>query len=205
MIPIIFSCALGSCSLTHGPTTSPISSIITPDDYTKWFLFADSLGQTGELLSQIKAQRDAHVDLGSSSIQPEGREVKENCEVVIGAWANTYSELRLESRHHPFQCQAGNTECVGIPGSPLSADEFRTFHLIWTETTLRLDSWNGEVFISMLEHDISSAKYNIDRALVMTGYGSPGEWRLLKSNPLTVNKTLVVTLSPTSSPVSSIG
>jgi hypothetical protein len=155
--------------------------VCTPDDYTKWFPFAGSLGQTGQMEFEVKGNHDAHVALGSSSIQLTGRQIKDHYEVVIGGWDNSYSELRLVSN---VSMKNGDvaTGCVGVGGSPLNSDEFRKFRLAWSDTRLILSRWNGYDFVSMLELDISSKKYEIDRALVMTGYGgSYGEWNLIST------------------------
>lgn len=152
-----------------------LSTLSTPNDETKWFPFANSLGQNGEIQFEFKGASDAHVALGSSSVQPEGRLIQDHYEVVIGGWNNTESALRLVSD----QCESEGTSCVYAEGSPLSDDEFRTFRIEWTDTKLRLNSWNGSDVLLITELDISSTNYTIDRALIMTGYGSSGFWRLL--------------------------
>lgn len=196
---------------------SPNSTTVhTPDDETKWFPFANALGQSGVLHFEFKGANDAHVALGSSSIQPAGRQIQDHYEVVIGGWSNTKSALRLVSN----QCTQVDISCVYMGGSPVSADEFRPFRIDWTDTKLRLNSWNGSDFVSLLELDISSANYTIDRALIMTGYGSSGQWRLLSktgeciqcpipSNVSSVlNGTIIsstVELSPDDSPILILG
>jgi hypothetical protein len=150
------------------------------------------LSQSGEVHFEVKAATDVHIAIGSTLFQPSGsgRYIQNHYEVAIGGWGNTYSELRLVSNTSMKNGDVTNG-CVGVAGSPLSANEFRYFRLDWTASKLRLSSWNGSDVVLLLELDISSKNYIIDRVMIMTGYGSSGIWRLV-SGPPTKNPTKVM-------------
>lgn len=170
-----------------GMVLDPEEIVFTPNDYNQWFPFSiSSIGDTGQLAFSVKASNDAHVALGSAEDIPTGRNVPNHLEVFIGAWDNSRSGIRLATGDIP----------VETGGSHLSGSEYRTFRITWTPSEITLERLGGGEWSTMVTMDRSSLGITIDRALVMTGWGSTGEWKDSEGLPAW---TLALNINPSDS------
>jgi len=157
-----------------GLPTSPWP-VSTPDDNSIWFpITCSPLSDTGEIAFSVKAANDAHIALGAE-FNPTGRDVPNHIEIFLGGWANSRSGIR------PATGDTGNQ--VEIGGAHLSGSEYRTFRIRWTPTEIVLERLTTCKQWPMVSMDRSLLGISIERAIVMTGWGSRGEWNEFERLP----------------------
>ena len=158
------------------PTVTPPTFVPTLNDNQQWFPFGPTLEDIGEITFSVKAGNDAHVALGSAEDQPTGRHVPSHVEIFLGGWGNSRSGIR------PATGDVANQVEVG--GAYLSRSDYNTFRISWSSTEIKLDHLSlCDRWITMVSMDRSSLDITIDRALVMTGWGSDGEFKLVVDDP----------------------
>lgn len=158
------------------PTVTPPTFVFTPNDNEQWFPFGPTLEDTGELTFSAKAGNDAHVALGSAEDQPTGRNVPSHVEIFLGGWGNSRSGIR------PATGDVANQVEVG--GAYLSRSDYNTFRITWSSTEIKLEHLSLDCdWVTMVSMDRSSLGITIDRAIVMTGWGSNGEFQLVEGLP----------------------
>ena len=171
------NCPRGTgCNFDHkmvwtSTDTEAVEGIVfTPNDNSKWFPFPCSVsGDTGQLAFSVKATNDAHIALGSAEADPTGRDVPNHLEVFIGGWGNSRSGIRPVTGDINNQVETG--------GAYLSDIEYNTFRITWTATEITLERLAVCNWFTLASMDRSSLGVTIDRAIVMTGLGSMGEWK----------------------------
>ena len=168
-----------SPSMSSAPTVTlvpTISFLSTPNDNKQWFPFSGhSLDNIGQIAFSVKARNDAHIALGSADINPTGRNVPNHLEVFIGGWSNSRSGIRPATGDVNNQVETG--------GAYLSGSRYNTFRITWTLTDVSLERLAVCDWVTMVSMDRSSLGVTIDRAIIMTGWGSTGEWKLLEGLP----------------------
>ncbi len=157
------------------PTVTPPLIVFTLNDNSEWFPFGSALENTGQLAFSVKATNDAHVALGSAEVHPTGRDVPNHVEIFIGGWGNSRSGIR------PATGDVNNQLEVG--GAYLSGIEHNTFRITWTPDEIKLERLAFCDWFTLVSMDRSSSGVIIDRAIVMTGWGSNGEWKLFQGLP----------------------
>ena len=157
------------------PSSCEVGTVLTPNDNNKWFPIGSTLEDTGELAFSVKATNDAHVALGSAEDQPTGRDVPRHVEIFIGGWGNSRSGIR------PATGDVNNQ--VEVSGAYLSGSDYNTFRITWSPTEIKLEHLAVCDWVTMVSMDRSSLGIIIDRAIVMTGWGSMGEFQLVEGLP----------------------
>eukprot|EP00581_Thalassiosira_minuscula_P008613 CAMPEP_0183705790 /NCGR_PEP_ID=MMETSP0737-20130205/2813_1 /TAXON_ID=385413 /ORGANISM="Thalassiosira miniscula, Strain CCMP1093" /LENGTH=287 /DNA_ID=CAMNT_0025933041 /DNA_START=194 /DNA_END=1057 /DNA_ORIENTATION=- len=152
-----------------------METLFTPNDSNQWFEFATGLSPSNGMVTfDVEASSNAHVALGPSSVTyGGGRYIDDHYEIVLGGWKNTQSVVRYEN--------LGPNE-IKYPGNVL---KFRKFRISWHDiTSFTLSALKVEFYsdysgwVEMIFLQPVTAGYTIDRAMVMTGYGSTGLWTL---------------------------
>ncbi len=160
---------------TSTDTDAVAGITFTPNDNSQWFPFSGSpLSDTGEIAFSVKAANDAHIALGAE-FNPTGRDVPNHIEIFLGGWTNSRSGIR------PATGDTGNQ--VEIGGAHLSGSEYRTFRIRWTPTDIVLERLSVCDWVYMVSMDRSLLGISIERAIVMTGWGSRGEWNEFERLP----------------------
>ena len=96
-------------------------------------------------------------------------------EIFLGGWGNSRSGIR------PATGVVNNQVEVG--GAYLSRSDYNTFRISWSTTEIKLERLADCDWITMVPMDRSSLDITIDRAIVMTGWGSDGEFKLVEGLP----------------------
>eukprot|EP00559_Dactyliosolen_fragilissimus_P007792 CAMPEP_0184861662 /NCGR_PEP_ID=MMETSP0580-20130426/6290_1 /TAXON_ID=1118495 /ORGANISM="Dactyliosolen fragilissimus" /LENGTH=1463 /DNA_ID=CAMNT_0027359231 /DNA_START=285 /DNA_END=4674 /DNA_ORIENTATION=- len=160
---------------TATDTKSVMGIVFTPNDNSKWFPFGSTLEDTGELAFSVKATNDAHVALGSAEVHPTSRYVPNHVEIFIGGWGNKRSGIRPATGDVKNQIETS--------GAYLSGSDYDTFRISWTPTDIKLEHLAVCDWVPMVTMDRSSLGIIIDRAIVMTGWGSSGEFKHFQGLP----------------------
>jgi len=127
----------------------------------------------GSLTFSVNAKHDAHIALGSSkyAMVPGQRLIQDHYEIVLGGWGNTRSVIRKAT------LGADAVEASNI--SVLSYGLFREFRVTWDETTLKVERFINGQWKEFMAITRTLNMEMIDRAYVLTGYGSAGAWKLI--------------------------
>ena len=102
---------------------------------------------------------------------PGQRLIQNHYEIVLGGWGNTRSVIRKAT------LGADAVEASNI--SVLSDGLFREFRVTWDETTLKVERFINGQWKDLMAITRTVNMEMIDRAYVLTGYGSAGAWKVI--------------------------
>ena len=156
------------------PTSSPVPQldnfpISTPNSYRYLPIvkFMDGV-ESGHVTFTVDAKNDAHIALGEDT-DHNGK----HYEIVLGGWQNTRSRIRGANQ---------NPTLDEYIGQILKSGQDRKFRVSWDKSELRMEVQGGSKWFEIMkfsDRDTSSYNHEIKYMMILTAWGSSGEWKVI--------------------------